>query len=105
MSKWDIDPAGVSTVLTDVGTQADALSTALNGLETPFTNGVTATASAAIGEAIGGYFEMEGPRISGMSTRISAACEGVVNATKAYLAGDEQMAADAQAASVAKVTP
>ena len=40
-----------------------------------------------------------------MNARIGAAASGVVKATEAYVAGDLEMAANAQSASVAAVYP
>ena len=106
MTSWSIQPSGVVTVLTDVNTYAVALGEALNGLSPALEGAVTATQSAAISEAIQSYFTMEeGPRIQGMNTRIEASATGVVSATEAYVAGDLEMAANAQSASVAAVYP
>lgn len=106
MTSWSIQPSGVVAVLTDVNTYAEALGEALNSLGPAMEAAVTATQSAAIGEAVQSYFTVEeSPRIQGMSTRIGAAASGVVTATEAYVAGDLEMAANAQSASVAAVYP
>jgi hypothetical protein len=106
MTSWSIQPSGVVSVLTDVNTYAVALGEALAGLSAAMEGAVTATQSAAISDAVQAYFtQEEGPRIEGMNTRIGAAASGVVTATEAYVAGDLQMAANAQSASVAAVYP
>ncbi|MFH8251276.1 DUF6507 family protein [Microbacterium sp. B2969] len=106
MTSWSIQPSGVVAVLTDVNTYATALGEALNGLSPALEGAVVATQSGAISEAIQSYFTLEeGPRIQGMNTRIGAAASGVVTATEAYVAGDLEMAANAQSASVAAVYP
>lgn len=105
MSGWSIDPTGVAGVLKDVSTHAEALGDTLKGLQDAVTAAVTATASGAVGEAMQGYFGMEGPRIEGMNTRITASCNGVVNAAQAYVKGDEEMAARAQQESINTVYP
>jgi hypothetical protein len=106
MTHWSIQPAGVVAVLTDVNTYAVALGEALTGLAPAMEGAVTATQSGAISEAVQAYFtQEEGPRIEGMNTRIGAAASGVVKATEAYVAGDLEMAANAQSASVAAVHP
>jgi len=106
MTHWSIQPSGVVAVLTDVNTYAVALGEALNGLAPAMEGAVTATQSGAISEAVQAYFtQEEGPRIEGMNTRIGAAASGVVKATEAYVAGDLEMAANAQSASVAAVHP
>ncbi|GAA3638913.1 hypothetical protein GCM10022200_22870 [Microbacterium awajiense] len=101
MSRWSIDPTGVAGVLEDVNVPATALGEALNTLVPALQAGVTATSSAAISQAVQEYFEgEEGPRIEAMSERIAAASSGVVAATQAYVAGDLEMAATAQSASI-----
>ncbi len=106
MTNWSIQPSGVASVLTEVNTYAVALGEALNGLAPAMEAAVTATQSAAISEAVQAYFtQQEGPRIEGMNARIGAAASGVVTATEAYVAGDLEMAANAQSAAVATVYP
>ncbi|MEZ3162014.1 DUF6507 family protein [Microbacterium sp. BWT-B31] len=106
MTGWSIDPTGVAGVLTEVNTYATALGESLTGLGPALEGAVTAAQSAAIAEAIQAYFEQEeGPRIQGMNARISAAASGAVTATQAYIAGDLEMAANAQSAAVAAISP
>ena len=61
--------------------------------------------SGAISEAVQAYSQQEEPRIQGMSDRIVAATQGVANATEAYVAGDTEMALNAQTAAVSAVYP
>ncbi len=97
MADWDISPTGVASVLKKVGTHAEELGKELNTLSTHAESAVTATQSNLIGTTISEYFEKtEGPRLKKISSLVSAACTGVRDATKAYLRGDEEMAADAQ---------
>ena len=106
MTNWDISASGVVAVLKDVNVPAEALGTALTGLQGAVSGAVTATQSGAISEAIQNYFQLEeGPRITGMNTRISAAAGGVVNATQAYVDGDSTMAAGYQQAAIDQVYP
>ncbi|MEV7828985.1 DUF6507 family protein [Microbacterium enclense] len=106
MTAWRIEPSGVSAVLQQVNVEAEALGTALNALSPALEGAVTATHSGAISEAVQAYFQQEeGPRIQGISTRIGAAAQGVVTATEAYIAGDMEMAANAQSAAVSAVYP
>lgn len=106
MTSWRIQPSGVVSVLQTVNVDAEALGAALNSLSPALEGAVTATQSGAISEAVQTYFEQEeAPRIQGMSARIGAAAQGVVSATEAYVAGDMEMAANAQTAAVAAVYP
>lgn len=106
MTSWSIQPSGVVAVLQDVNIDAEALGVALNALSPALEGAVTATQSGAISEAVQSYFtNEEGPRIQGMSARIGAAASGVVSATEAYVAGDLEMAANAQTAAYSTVYP
>lgn len=106
MASWDLDLPGIDAVLKNVATPAEALGEALSGLEGAVTAAATAAQSAAIGQALQEYFEQEeGPRIQGMSTRITASTSGVVDAVTAYSEGDLQMAAAHQQAAVEQVYP
>lgn len=106
MTSWSIEPSGVVAVLHDVNSDAEALGEALNGLSPALEGAVTATQSAAIADAVQSYFTIqEGPRIEGMSARIGAAASGVVTATEAYVAGDLEMAANAQTAAYSAIYP
>jgi len=106
MTTWDISASGVVAVLTDVNVPAEALGESLSGLEGAVGDAVTATQSGAISEAIQNYFQQEeGPRITAMNTRISAAASGVVNATQAYVDGDTTMAGSYQRAAIDQVYP
>jgi len=106
VTSWSIQPSGVVAVLQDVNVDAEALGAALNSLSPALESAVTATNSGAISEAVQAYFQQEeGPRIQGMSARIGAAAQGVVSATEAYVAGDMEMAANAQSAAVAAIYP
>lgn len=105
MTSWSIQPSGVAGVLTEVNTYAEGLGTALGKVSDALGPAVEATGpSPAIGGALQEYFDLsEGPRIQAMSARIQAAASGVVAATEAYVAGDLEMAASAQRASVVAV--
>lgn len=106
MTNWSIQPSGVVGVLRAIDPHAEALGTALAGLGPAMEAAVMATQSPAISDAVQNYFaNLEAPRIEAMNARISASASGVVTATEAYVAGDLEMAANAQSASVAAVLP
>jgi len=106
MAGWSIQPQGVLDVLTRVNGEAEELGTALGSLSTNLGAAVTATNSAAISEAVQGYFEtVEGPRLTGISTRITASVTGASSATEAYVQGDYEMAATSQREQVDLVNP
>lgn len=106
MTTWSIQPSGVVAVLKDVNTYAESLGESLSALGPALEGAVNAAQSGAIADAIQSFFTLEeGPRIEGMNARIGAAASGVVTATEAYVAGDLEMAANAQSASIAAIYP
>lgn len=101
MSGWKITPEGVESVLLKVGTVAGTLSTAANGLPASAESALAGTAQCPIiGDALMGFFEHHGPTLQAIGDRINSSVTGAVGATEAYLLGDEEMAAEQQAAAV-----
>jgi len=99
MSGWRIDVAGVQGVLTRVGTVAQSLSAAVDGLTAQAEGALAGTAKCPIiADALSGFFEFEKPTLTAIGNRISASVGGAAAATKWYLQGDETMAAEQQAA-------
>lgn len=104
MTSWSIQPEGVIQVLKNVESEAIELGTSLDTLPASLEAAALGTQSAAIAEAIQGWMEMESPTLKGVSQRINAAMTGAADATKAYIQGDLEMAANVQAAQVAAAT-
>jgi hypothetical protein len=99
VSGWHIDPGKVETVLTTVGSVAGVLSGAVDGLQPKAEDAIAGTASSGIiADAVGGFFEHHSVTLQSIGNRINAGVTGAVQATNAYLAGDETMAAEHQAA-------
>jgi hypothetical protein len=96
-SAWSIDPVGVVAVLTSVKDKATLLGDALSSLEGDLTSAVQGSQSQAIADAVQAWMGTEAPGLEGVSTRITAAVTGASEATNAYVQGDLDMAADAQA--------
>lgn len=106
---WSISPEGVDGVLTSMKDPAEALGVSVGLLQTGLEKLITATASAAIGEATSQYFVEEGSvTLAAISQHIQSGTNGVANATRAYVNGDLEMAAqsqrDATAAAATKTT-
>jgi Family of unknown function (DUF6507) len=104
MTSWSIQPEGVVQVLKNVEAEATELGTSLETLPGSLEAAVTGTQSGAISEAIQGWMEMESPTLKSVSQRINAAMKGAADATKAYIQGDLEMAANVQAAQVQAAT-
>jgi hypothetical protein len=99
MTQWHIEPDGVNTVLTNVGTAAELLGTAVEGLPAHAETVVAGSAnSPIIADAIAGFFEFYKPTLTSIGNRINASVGGAAAATRWYLTGDEEMAAQQQSA-------
>ena len=101
MTGWRISPDGVQGVLEGVTAVAGVLSTAVQSMSDSAQEAVTGTGeSAIIADALVGFFDAYEPTLESMGARLSSACTGAALATTAYLQGDEEMAADQQAAAL-----
>lgn len=97
MTTYDINPAGVQQVLTQVQTDAEGFETVLAPLNGHLESIATATGgSGAILPALEKFFEVKGRELEAIVNRISAGMTGAVNATNAYNQGDLDMIADYQ---------
>ncbi|NMR21745.1 DUF6507 family protein [Cellulomonas fimi] len=99
MSRWSITPEGVESVLTKVGTVAQTLSGAAEGLPASAESALAATGdNPIIGDALLGFFTHHRPTLESIGNRVNASVGGAAAATQWYLRGDETMAAQQQAA-------
>lgn len=105
MTGWDISPGGVRTVLGRTETVAAEFETQMTALNTALTGAATQSSSSIVAEALSGYAESAQADLGFVFTRTGACLTGAANATNAYLEGDLQMAADAQAAATAAPDP
>jgi hypothetical protein len=107
MTKWDIDPAGVRSVLLStesVAKEFDGQMTTLNaGLEGAA--GQCGLDSDIVASALSGFVDSVGPNLKFVFARTGACLGGCAQATNAYLDGDVQMAANAQASANAAPDP
>lgn len=105
MTAWDIDPAGVHGVVTategvagEFETHTTALNGGLDGAAAESASGIVAGAVTAFGAAAAGDLAF-------VHTRTGACISAATQATAAYVAGDEQMAANAQSAAASAPDP
>lgn len=105
MAAWDIDPGGVAGVIAatqgiarEFETQAATLSAAIDGAGGECGSGLVAGALSELAAA-------QSVQVEGVYARTGACLTGAVNATNAYIDGDLQMAANAQAAATAAPVP
>lgn len=98
MTRWRITPQGVEDVLLKVGTVAQTLSGAVEGLPAKAEQALVGTGqNPIIADALMGFFEHHKPTLESIGMRIEAGVGGAAAATTAYVQGDEEMAAQAQA--------
>lgn len=106
MSRWDISPSGVQGVLSRTETVAQEFEGQMTRLRTALEGAVGQSCSEIVASAVGGFMEQSGmPAIEFVFTRTGACLSGAAQATNHYLAGDLEMAANAQAAVSAAPDP
>jgi hypothetical protein len=100
---WDIHPAGVKSVVTKVaGHVTDGhgggvtLEHELKDFGDHLQNAAVAAASEPIGTALKEFVEHYSAGLKSMATKTGSCITGAVGATKAYIQGDLEMAAEAQ---------
>ena len=99
MSRWDISPSGVQGVLGRTETVAQEFEGQMTRLRTALEGAVGQSSSEIVASAVGGFMkESATPAIQFVFTRTGACLSGAAQATNHYLAGDLEMAANAQAA-------
>ena len=105
MTRWDIDPAGVRTVLQSTETVAREFEGQMTTLNTGMEGAATQSSSEIVASALAGYAESAATDITFVFTRTGACMGGAAQATNAYLDGDLEMAANAQASATAAPDP
>jgi hypothetical protein len=96
MSKWDIDPQGVSGVVTKTGDVAKGFEPAAKKFVSALQGGATSGGSQIVAEAIKGFADHHEKTLTGIADRTVRVLTGAVEATKAYLHADLEMAEQAQ---------
>lgn len=105
MTRWDIDPVGVRTVLQGTETVAKEFEGQMTTLNTGMEGAATQSSSEIVASALAGYAESATADITFVFTRTGACMGGAAQATNAYLDGDLEMAANAQASAAAAPDP
>lgn len=105
MSRWDIDPAGVRAVLTGTQQVAGEFDGQMTSLNAGIEGAAAQSSSGIVASALAGFAEAAGANISFVFTRTGACLGGAATATNAYLDGDLEMAANAQASATAAPDP
>ena len=101
MSNWDIDPTGVQGVLARTGEVATGFDSALTSLSSAVQGAASSSASNPVGSALAEFAGAVSSEVQAVFARTQAAMTGCAGAVNAYVAGDLEMAANAQASASA----
>ncbi|MFI6528803.1 DUF6507 family protein [Streptomyces uncialis] len=116
MSKWDIDPGGVASILSLVGLAADDMSKDVKGYGEAVTDAAAwagtisgpycgSAPAGPVGVAVATFASDTEAKIRFLAARTKKSLDGTVQATTAYVNGDLDMAADAQRAAAKAPDP
>lgn len=95
MAFWDVDPAGVRSVLGKTGEIARGFERDLAGLGQTAQEAAAQTDSLLANQALAEYVRSQQQDTTALVRRAAAALRGAAEATKAYVEGDQEMAANA----------
>lgn len=96
MGRWDIDPAGVQSVVGRTSEVAKGFKSELKTYGTNLSSAAKSSGSGIVAKALQDFASHHESNIEDMVNQASRSLTGAVNATKAYVAGDMEMAANAQ---------
>jgi hypothetical protein len=96
MSRWDIDPAGVRSVVSRTVQQAKAFERHGKAYEAALEGAVAASGSQIVGQALVDFATHNAQAFQFLVDRTSRVLNGAIDATAAYLDGDLTMAGTAQ---------
>jgi len=103
--RYRIHPAGVQATLKKTAADAEDLGPLVAPLSGDVQAAATATGgSGAITPALSEFLRAQETRLTAMSTRMTSCITGAAEATKAYIKGDHEMAAEISAAQSRAVT-
>lgn len=96
MSRWDIDPAGVRSVVSRTIDHAEGFERQARSYETTLGSAVEASGSQIVGQALVDFATHNAQAFQFLVDRTSRVVNGAIDATAAYLDGDLTMAGNAQ---------
>ncbi|SDI95737.1 hypothetical protein SAMN05444157_0985 [Frankineae bacterium MT45] len=102
MSTWSVDPAGVQSVLNVVCQRAGALATASDSMFGNVERAASSSGSQIVAQALSDFLTARAPELANAAKTIDAAVSGAAKATRAYEAGDQQMAVNARSLSLSE---
>jgi Family of unknown function (DUF6507) len=107
MARWNIDPAGVKSVIMKTGTHAEDLSAAVSSWATDMQNCASSLGESIVVKALSDFAEAQKPTLQFVGNRIKNAVSGTVDAVTFYIKGNIEMAQNAQtrASQIAPTVP
>ncbi|MCJ1713882.1 DUF6507 family protein [Curtobacterium sp. VKM Ac-2922] len=90
---YNVDPAGVKTVLTDVATTSQPVMDALGQIDGAVQSVATAAQSELVNGALTRFFDAMSGHVTTITRHVPAAIDGAVAATNAVVHGDDDIAA------------
>jgi hypothetical protein len=96
MSRWDIDPSGVRSVVSRTIDEAKGFEEQARSYERALGSAAEASGSQIVGQALVDFATHNARSFQFLVDRTSRAVNGAIDATAAYLDGDQTMAANAQ---------
>jgi hypothetical protein len=97
VAKWDIDPGGVSGVVNRTRARAEGFGTAATSTSDALGAAAGACGSLIVGGALHGFAGYVEPSMIAVEGRTDRILTAATEATQAYVDGDLEMAATAQA--------
>lgn len=96
MGGWDIDPGGVQGVVQKTAHVAQGFEKELKTYGHNLSSAASNGGSGIVAKALNDFAAHHKSNIQGMINQTTRSLTGAVNATKAYVRGDLEMAANAQ---------
>lgn len=92
MARWSIDPEGVYSVVTRTAQVAEAFQAQNQEFVDNVTSAEQNCQSVIVEQALADFFIRHKDTVPGLMSRAAASLHGAVDATDAYVRGDQQMA-------------
>lgn len=92
MARWSIDPEGVYGVVTRTAEVAQAFQAENQEFVDNVMSAEQNCQSVIVGQALADFFTRHKDTVPGLMSRAAASLHGAVNATDAYVRGDQAMA-------------
>lgn len=96
MARWNIQPDGVQDTVTKTAQVASAFQTQHASFVADVNSAGQNCQSAIVAQALANFFTHHKDTLPGIAQRAASSLRGAINATNAYVQGDQQMATQAK---------